>query len=70
MIPFSLGKRRCLGEKLARESVYCFLANVLHRFTLEKAHPEREYSQEPNVGITLTPKYFEVVMRPRDEHAH
>ncbi len=66
VIPFGLGKRRCLGEKLARESVFCFFATLLQHFSLEKADKTAELSTEPVVGLTLSPKYFEVKMIPRD----
>ena len=67
VIPFGLGKRRCLGERLARESVYCFFVSLLHRFSLEKANPSAELTTEPVVGVTLSPKHFEVKMIPRDD---
>ncbi len=67
VVPFGVGKRRCLGEKLAREEVFCFFVTLLQRFHLEKADPAAELTTEPVVGITLTPKYFEVKMIPRDD---
>ncbi len=66
VIPFGLGKRRCLGEKLARESVFCFFVALLHRYRIEKADPAAELSEEPIAGLTLSPKYFEVKFIPRD----
>ncbi|GAV03023.1 hypothetical protein RvY_13512 [Ramazzottius varieornatus] len=35
VMPFSVGKRRCVGEALAKAEVYMILAAVLQRFTLQ-----------------------------------
>ncbi|PAV87610.1 hypothetical protein WR25_06813 [Diploscapter pachys] len=36
-LPFSLGKRACLGESLARAELYLILGNLTQRYTLEVA---------------------------------
>ncbi len=36
MIPFCLGRRRCLGESLAKLELYDFFTGLLHRYTISK----------------------------------
>ena len=62
LIPFSAGKRRCIGRNLAEMVVKVILSNFLEEFDLEK-------SQEPNrsfAGITLTLKHCRIRLRCRD----
>jgi cytochrome P450 len=35
LVPFSLGKRVCLGESLARDELFLLLANLFHEFKVE-----------------------------------
>jgi len=56
LIPFSIGKRACLGEGLARATLFIFLANILNQY---KFFPGKELPDLTRiVGITVRPKDF------------
>jgi len=65
VIPFGLGKRRCLGETLARIELYRFFTGIVHRFHIVK-RPGDELSEEIDAGAIGNPKRFEVKFVPRD----
>ncbi|XP_066548422.1 cytochrome P450 2J2-like [Amia ocellicauda] len=56
-MPFSAGKRMCLGESLARMELFLFFTSFLQRFTFT-APPREEPSLEFRAGATLCPKPF------------
>lgn len=60
-----LGRRRCLGETLARSSLFLFFTSILHNYNL-KSSPEHEFPfPEGYDGITISPKPFHVILTPR-----
>ena len=60
VVPFGLGKRRCLGETLARVELYMFFTALLSRFNLVKANEEDQLSDEPIMGSTQSPKPYKM----------
>ncbi|XP_069337925.1 cytochrome P450 1A2 [Eulemur rufifrons] len=56
---FGLGKRRCIGEVLARWEVFLFLAILLQQL---------EFSVPPGLNVDLTPIYGLTMKHPRCEH--
>ncbi|XP_058838137.1 probable cytochrome P450 305a1 isoform X2 [Topomyia yanbarensis] len=66
LIPFGLARRRCLGESLARACMFTFLVGLIQKFSMHK--PEN-CLEDPSVklqsGITLSPKPYKIVFRPR-----
>ena len=50
--------------------VFYAFSSLLHAFHLESADPESELpSLEPIAGVTLTPRPFEISLRPRNDFA-
>nr|QST15081.1 CYP370C12 protein [Diaphanosoma celebensis] len=64
-IPFSIGKRICLGESLAKMELFLFLVAFLQRFNFEFPADQPAPSLEPVVGPVLLPRPFQVVVTVR-----
>ncbi|XP_069799548.1 cytochrome P450 2A6-like [Dendropsophus ebraccatus] len=65
-MPFSAGKRLCLGEGLARMELFIFLTTILQNFRLS---PEKELTDEDikplMTGFANIPKFFRLSFIPR-----
>ena len=59
-LPFSAGRRVCLGESLARIELFLVLARLLHSFKFENPPGCDLPTLEPIVGFGLMPKPFSV----------
>ncbi|KAL6107819.1 uncharacterized protein ACO6RY_18513 [Pungitius sinensis] len=58
-IPFSAGKRLCLGENLARMELFLFFTSFMQRFSWSMP-PGVEPLLKPRFGITLSPEPYEI----------
>ncbi|XP_041670114.1 cytochrome P450 1A1 [Cheilinus undulatus] len=68
VMAFGMGKRRCIGEVIARHEVFLFLAILIQRlqfFTL----PGQPLDMTPEYGLTMKHKrcHLRAMMRSRDE---
>lgn len=59
-IPFSIGKRACIGEAVAKMELFLFLSSMFQRFRFVPADPDKLPSLEAIVGVTALPKPFKV----------
>jgi len=64
LMPFSVGKRNCIGESLAQMEVFLYFTSILQHFHITLA-PGETISTEPVFGITIKPKPFKVLAVPR-----
>ncbi|KAM9386093.1 cytochrome P450, family 2, subfamily AD, polypeptide 3 isoform 1-T1 [Pholidichthys leucotaenia] len=63
-LPFSTGKRVCLGEQLAKMELFVFFASLLQRFTISPV-PGEMPSMEGVMGFTYSPAKFRMLAVPR-----
>ncbi|XP_056652206.1 cytochrome P450 2S1-like [Monodelphis domestica] len=65
-LPFSSGKRICLGEGLARTELFLFFTTILQNFSLESPSPLGALSLHPAIsGFANIPPTFQLRFRPR-----
>lgn len=55
IMTFGLGKRSCMGEALARSSVFLFFVSMMQHFQFSKI-ANTPFSLEPIVGLTYAPQ--------------
>ncbi|NXA74330.1 CP2J2 protein, partial [Thryothorus ludovicianus] len=63
-IPFSIGKRACLGELLARAELFLFFTSLLQKFTFQ-APPDTKLSLQAMMGIAMAPHPYKICAVPR-----
>uniref|UniRef100_A0A668VIM4 Cytochrome P450, family 2, subfamily AD, polypeptide 2 n=1 Tax=Oreochromis aureus TaxID=47969 RepID=A0A668VIM4_OREAU len=63
-LPFSAGKRVCIGEPLAKMELFLFLVSLLQRFTLTPV-PGEMPSLEGVMGFIYSPEEFRMLAVPR-----
>jgi len=69
VIPFSVGRRQCLGESLARDTLFLFITNIFQRFTVAHADPSKVVKDLSKVetaeALTPCPAPYKVIFTDR-----
>ncbi|KAM8788921.1 cytochrome P450 2J2-like isoform 1-T1 [Rhynchonycteris naso] len=63
-LPFSVGKRACLGEQLAKSELFIYFTSLLQKFTFKPPENE-ELSLEFRLGLTISPVSHRLCAVPR-----
>ncbi|XP_072041972.1 cytochrome P450 2U1-like [Amphiura filiformis] len=65
-IPFSVGRRVCLGENLAKMELFIFFSHLLHRFTFRKPQGSSRLCFDGIIGATNAPHNYNIEAILRD----
>ncbi|KAH9489487.1 Cytochrome P450 2C3 [Bulinus truncatus] len=60
LIPFSVGRRACLGESLAKTELFLYLANMVQTFEFLPVDPDHPPPVKYKFGITVSPDPYKV----------
>ena len=63
LMSFGVGKRRCLGEKLALSLIYLILADILKSFSLHPIKRDGRISEEQLIRLDVVPNDFAAYLR-------
>lgn len=64
LLPFGAGRRKCLGDQLAKACIFTFYVGILQNFKLKEFENERP-SLDLLPGITLSPKPYKLIFEKR-----
>ncbi|AWP16649.1 Cytochrome P450 1C2 [Scophthalmus maximus] len=63
---FSAGKRRCIGDQIAKVEIFLFFAILLHQCSFKKC-PNQDLSLNCTYGLTLKPLDYKITAKLRGE---
>ena len=64
-LPFSAGRRVCMGELLAKALLFLFVSQLLHQFKIENPPGCPLPSLEGDIGLGMKPKPYKVCIKRR-----
>ncbi|CRK95079.1 CLUMA_CG008557, isoform A, partial [Clunio marinus] len=66
LIPFAIGRRKCLGDELAKACIFTFYVGILQKFNLKAV--ENEYpSMDLLPGMILSPKPYKLIFENKSQ---
>ncbi|XP_071498195.1 steroid 17-alpha-hydroxylase/17,20 lyase-like [Diadema antillarum] len=63
-MPFSVGKRRCMGAQLAKAELFLMLGRLLQEFSFEMP-PDVEADLQGEAAVSLIPKPYKIIAKKR-----
>ncbi|XP_072013985.1 cytochrome P450 2J4-like [Amphiura filiformis] len=63
--PFSIGRRACLGENLAKMELFVYFTHLLHQFSFKKPEESPPITFESTLGATNAPLPFKLIVTKR-----
>ncbi|XP_054840021.1 cytochrome P450 2J2-like [Eublepharis macularius] len=64
-ILFSAGVRVCLGEKMARTTLFILFASLLRAFRFQLPEGVKEINKKPKLGLVMAPQLYKTCAIPR-----
>jgi cytochrome P450 len=65
LMPFQIGRRQCVGEILARDTIFLFLTNIFQRFDISFDPALPEPTMELDSTFLLNPLPYSLIMKDR-----
>ncbi|KAK6965386.1 cytochrome P450 2U1-like isoform X2 [Biomphalaria glabrata] len=60
LMPFSIGRRICLGESLAKMELFLYLSTLFQKFEFLSASPDKVPPLQDTWGLVAAPEHFEI----------
>lgn len=65
LVPFGLGRRRCLGESLVRACLFTYTVGILQKFRLEIPAGVKLPRKQTQPGLLTSPVPYEIIFKRR-----
>ena len=62
-LPYSTGRRKCIGEKLAGSELFMIFSSIVQKFEI---YSENEIAEQMEIGFINIPKNFKIHLRRRN----
>ncbi|ODM89328.1 Cytochrome P450 2J6 [Orchesella cincta] len=66
LVPFSTGRRQCIGDSLAKDTMFLFVASILQKFSILQDPETPVFNVETTFGMVVQPKPFNFVVKLRN----